>query len=372
MNKEILLLLSDLRGIDRLIASFQTYFPDFHVVPLIFADGREILNCPPDCILVSRPMFNQFVSDFDFSGVHALFVSFMTTEKLLFIKRAPLNIKLIWSIPGGDLYNRYLRYFGYHLLYEENKNLKYIVGKIIRWLPRRLEFDYLLKRCSAIASAKCDYALIEKFSTNGANLPAHIYAIAYPMPNMLGSLYGLPFAEHDEAKVIVGNSASRTNNHLYLLRFLRSINIDKLHFSLLLSYGDSDKRYINRVVTAYKKSLGDNVSFVTDYVPLREFNNRLLTATHFVYGNWRQEAVGNILTAFYLGGKVYLSRYNPLLDDFRQKGFIVFCLEDIDESFITHLTKEEKVHNRTLIDTLYSEERAEMLFKNGFSSLLIG
>ena len=41
--------------------------------------------------------------------------------------------------------------------------------------------------------------------------------------------------------------------------------------------------------------------------------NFLLSADVFIYGNWRQEAVGNILIALFIGGKVFLDEKNPLL-----------------------------------------------------------
>lgn len=370
MNKKILLLLSNLRGIDGIIRSFQTAFSEFQTIPILFVEKGNVEDCPLNYLRVESSTLKNFTKGFDFSDIHAIFVSFMTDDKVYFVKHAPESVKLIWSIPGGDLYNRYLRYFGYSLVYRENKSFKYIGGLLIRKISRRKEFIYLINRCSAIVSAKCDYDLIVKYSPANTHLPIHIYAIAYPMNKMMGDLYGKPFVNQTDILVVVGNSISRTNNHLYSLKYLNSIDSETAKFLLLMSYGDSDEKYKAKVKAAYRMSMGNRVRFVTDYVSLNEFNRMLLSATHFVYGNWRQEAVGNILTAFYLGAKVYLSIHNPLLEYFRSKGFIFFPLEMIDNSFFIPLSTEDKIHNRRLIDELYNEKRAFSLFKEGLAPIL--
>ncbi len=370
MKNKILLLLSNLRGINGTVDRFKKLYPESVIIPILFSDKKtEGLN---NGVYqeVDPYTLKAFVNGFDFIGVVAIYVSFMTGEKVDFIKHAPAAVKLIWSIPGGDLYNRYLRYFGYPIVYRENWNLKYCLGKIIRKIPRRIEFCYLVKRCQVVVSANCDYEIIKKYAPKNAKLPIHIYAIAYPMEKMMGDLYGQPFVVNTTNRVVIGNSASKTNNHLYVLKCLSSFDIKEASLSLIMSYGDSNGAYKNKVKAAYRNVYGDKVSFVTDYVPLDEFNRRLLTATHFIYGNWRQEAVGNILTAFYLGGKVYLSQRNPLLNDFKMKGFVVYCLEDITDSFFSPLSEDDKKHNRRLIDELYNKERAASLFEKGLESIM--
>ena len=369
MNKRIVILLSELRGIEGIVNQFRTSFPDFDITPIIFGGKSELHPNVVGWLYVQNSEVKEFAGKFDFSGVNAIFVSFMTGEKVSFIKKAPSVVKLIWAIPGGDLYNRYLRYFGYSILYREDCNLKYVFGKLCRRIPRRREFNYLLVRCSAIVCANCDYSQIEKFAHN--HLPAHVYSIAYPMEKMMGALLGKPFVKHKTKRIVVGNSASRTNNHLYVLKCLEKAKLEDIPLSLFLSYGD-DERYKADVITKYVKSYEHNVCFITDFLSLDDFNHVLLSATHFIYGNWRQEAVGNILTALYLGGKVYLSRKNPLLEDFREKGFLIYCLEEIGVDFYEELNKDEKTWNRELIAKLYNEERAQQLFKQGLSPFLQG
>jgi len=135
--KKLLLLLSDLRGIESLVTRFKEYFPSFLVIPILFIDKKKEGDNKVWFQEVESSMLRKFINKFDFSDVDAMFVSFMTNEKVTFIKSAPNEIKMIWAIPGGDLYNRYLRYFGYPIIYDEDRDIKNRIGKIIRKSSRR-------------------------------------------------------------------------------------------------------------------------------------------------------------------------------------------------------------------------------------------
>ena len=367
--KKVLILHSNLRGSisPNLVNKYKTNFPNIQVVPILFFETEKGVDYAIEQFVVTPKTLSSFTREFDFSDVIAVQVSFMTGSKFYFVKHIPQNVMVLWGIPGGDLYNRYLRYFGYELYYNKQEGIKYRLGSLYRSYTRRKEFNYLMQRCSAVLCAKCDYDLILKYCPSNIKGPQHIYSIAYQMDKALGDLYNQPFIKHERVHAIIGNSASRSNNHLYVLSQLLNKGISDFDCGLLLSYGDSDDAYKQMVKTQYYKEFTDRVTFITDFVPLSEFNTRLLNVSHFLYGNWRQESVGNILTAFYLGGKVYLSRKNPLLDYFRGKGFVVYCLEDIDHTFYDFLSERDKHHNRSLIESQYTQERSDLLFKTGLA-----
>ncbi len=365
---KVLILHSNLRGSDRLVAKFKSSFPSLEAIPILFFD-RDKEGQFISCQVVTPKNLRRFTKSFDFTDVIAIQVSFMTTSKVYFIRHAPRRIKIVWGIPGGDLYNRYLRYFGYPLFFSEKKSMKYHIGYALRRVFRRFEFNYIVNRCDAVISAYCDYSLICKYAGKHSSVPFHVYSIAYPMDKMLGRYFNHPFVFSDSIHVIVGNSASRTNNHLYALEFLKRLKRDDFNVQLILSYGDSDQQYRRTVKDYYLSAFHDRVSFVTDYMAMDEFNHMLLSATHFVYGNWRQEAVGNILTALYFGGKVFLSTKNPLLADLKMKGFFIYSLEEIDSSFFIPLPLDYKYHNRDLVISSYNSDRANRLFYEGLCSL---
>ena len=346
MRNKVLILHSGLRTTQRLLDKCSKSFPELEFVPIAFENTGKKNSVPED--------IGEYVG---------CYCTFMTGDKVYFIKQLPDTIPLIWGIPGGDLYNRYLRYFGYELCHDERTDFLFKIGSIFRKVHRRKEFEYLMNRCSAILSAHCDFNMILKYKTKSSRTPQWIPSVGYYVKKMLGDLYGLPLGVEQAVHIAIGNSASRTNNHLYVLKRLKSKAIGDARLSLMMSYGDSDAAYKENVFSRYKTWYGDRVTFITDYMYLDEYNKLLSSFSHFIYGNWRQEAVGNIMTALYLGGKVYMSNRNPLLNDFREQGYIIFELEKADNSFLQPLSLEDKIHNRKLIEANDSQNRIE-LFRN--------
>lgn len=352
-----------MRNSSGVISRLRQLFPQVSIVPLLFPEndeaGHNIIS--GEEYVVSHSDVERFAREFDFSSVVAMVVPFMTNDKIAFIKHVPKHVNLVWAILGGDLYNRYLRYMGYPLLYKEKKSIIKFAGSILRMITRRHEFYYLMRRCSAIMSAYCDYKLIEKYNKSGNTTPAHIYSIAYSIEKVMGPLYGLPFQDHSRCSIIVGNSASFTNNHLYVLEQLSKVDVGDSEISLISSYGNTSSEYLEKVKNTFSSRYGNSFKMISNYLSLTDYNNLLKSATHFLYGNWRQEAVGNILTALYLGGKVYLSKNNPLFEDLIEKGFSIFCLEEIDSSFLVPLPLNDKVKNREIVSSKYNGDRINSL-----------
>ena len=81
--------------------------------------------------------------------------------------------------------------------------------------------------------------------------------------------------------------------------------------------------YANYISKVGEQYFGRKFNAIRDFMPLEEYNKFLLSADVFIYGNWRQEAVGNILIALFIGGKVFLDEKNPLLKFYKDKGLVI-------------------------------------------------
>ena len=100
-------------------------------------------------------------------------------------------------------------------------------------------------------------------------------------------------------------------------------------------------------------------------MPLEKYNCLLESASAFIYNNYRQEAVGNILVALFLGGRVYLNKKNPLLTFYKSLGLSIFEIDEFDsKNTITPLSDEEREKNRKILMELYSRDRLLSLIKN--------
>lgn len=155
----------------------------------------------------------------------------------------------------------------------------------------------------------------------------------------------------------VGHSASPTGNHHVSLQKLGRIDLHERKLILPISY-NCQKVNGPRIKAQALKYCGDSCIFLEDYLPLQEYNKLILQADRFVFCNYRQEALGNIYVALYLGAKVFVSkRYNPR-KDFDRLGLIYGITEKINQhNFDEDLTLSQKEHNRRILMDLRGKER---------------
>ena len=117
--------------------------------------------------------------------------------------------------------------------------------------------------------------------------------------------------------------------------------------------------------------MGDRFVPLKDFLPVNEYYAKFLQANAFVFGHFRQCAVGNILMAFYFGGKVFLSNRNPLLPMYKESGFYVYSIEnDLREDFaVSPLDNEQRKKNRDLVMSIASYESSITQLKNVFGKI---
>ena len=130
-----------------------------------------------------------------------------------------------------------------------------------------------------------------------------------------------------------------------------------------LSYGDVP----GYILQEGKKLLGDYFMPVVDFMPLDDYNRLLMSSDVFIYGNYRQAAVGNIVVALYIGAKVFLNKKNPLYSMYKERGYKFFSLDELEEKINYQLTDEEIENNRTKVLTLSSYEHIKDNISRFFS-----
>ena len=150
----------------------------------------------------------------------------------------------------------------------------------------------------------------------------------YPLDIILGK--ELMNSEVCGNSIMIGNSASGTNNHEYVMRILSKLDIGSRRVIVPLSYSGK-KGYVDHVLQSGRLLLGENFSPLLDFMPLDEYNRLQSDVSVALFGNWRQEAIGNIIVALYLGAKVFLSHVNPVYEWAQSHGLTVYELEKLSQ-----------------------------------------
>lgn len=162
--------------------------------------------------------------------------------------------------------------------------------------------------------------------------------------------------------ILLGNSASATSNHADWLHWLaaqrpQSDILLQRQVICPLSYGD--KRYADQIKTLGQQLFADQFSALTDFMPLADYLDLVASCSHLVMNHIRQQGVGNILIMFYLGATVFIRQENPCYDYFRQLGFVLYSVQQLEQQpalLQQRLSAAEIAQNQRLLFQIWSKQ----------------
>lgn len=321
---------------------------------------------------------NYQFKDCNLSSITLVCIHFLDGPKLKFYYKHKLNRKttlvILW---GADVFNSYLLNRGFDIYSDNNSYLLDHVRYHTEGVPKVLKpIVKISKIFRAYIQDKKERQVDElkgKFFTNDVDymnasvgqykllsrtvqmnrLKGFVEYTYYPIEVILGELKGLWCYGNN---IMIGNSASFTNNHEYVYEYISNLDLRNFTVTIPMNYGGNI--LYNEIISSKFEHMS-GCSIVKEFLPLNEYNKLMLKTSTFIYGNFRGEATGNILIALYLGGKVYMSRKSPLYEDLLGKGFVIFELETIQNTFNDTLSNIDKINNRQIALTNYSAEKNE-------------
>jgi hypothetical protein len=173
--------------------------------------------------------------------------------------------------------------------------------------------------------------------------------------------------------ILIGNSASLTNNHLEAFQLLHKVGSGDRNIILPLSYGSG--LYADYITEKGKEIFAEKLQPLRRFLPLEEYNRELERCGIVIMNHYRQQAIGNILAMIWLGSKVYLNKSNTFYHYLKRIGIIVFSIEeDLREdnrNALMNLSEDKILHNRALLSETIGEERVISKLKDSiFQSFL--
>ncbi len=123
-------------------------------------------------------------------------------------------------------------------------------------------------------------------------------------------------------RVLLGNSATITNNHKEALDWLSSYREDNIEIVCPLSYGD--KNYAAEIASYGKSLFGDRFIPIFEYMSPEDYS-KLLNSIHIaVFNHNRQQGTGNIEILSYLGKKIFISAETTTWEHYVNRDKCVF------------------------------------------------
>lgn len=151
--------------------------------------------------------------------------------------------------------------------------------------------------------------------------------------------------------LLLGNSASPTNNHLEAFRALARHDLAGRRLLVPLSYGEKD--YADHVEREGYRLFGDSFVPLRDFLPISEYNARIANCGFVFMNHVRQQATGNVSIALLKGAKVFLRQENLLAPFYRNMGASLCDFPDEsgtpDASLFEPLGAEERERNRRAV-----------------------
>ena len=310
----------------------------FEGVPVVLEDKEEFQS------LLNR------LGEYKAIILHGLF--FPWQERVL--KAVPRHVKVAWVFWGGDIYGRkdiaenYLSTSSKWL--RRKQNLKRLIKH--KKVQERYEIPFkLLKRIDyCLTDIPEDFAFVKHYL--GSDIKELWYNY-YSVEETIGSLIN---SRCNGNNILLGNSSSLECNHLDGLSAIRKMDLaPSVIVYAPLSYGES---WLRRVISRKgKRLLGEKFFPLTGYLPRTEYNRIVQSCSVAVMPHYRPQAFGNILTALWLGARVYMSNRSELFAFFRRIGVFIYSIEDDlnagNTSALRPLSEEETGVNRRAIASLY-------------------
>jgi dTDP-N-acetylfucosamine:lipid II N-acetylfucosaminyltransferase len=239
--------------------------------------------------------------------------------------------KSYWIIWGGDLYRKQ-----YH-----QRRLKSDIFEVVR--------AFVFKRMGHfVTHVKGDYELAK--SWYGANGKYH-ECLMYPSNLYKG--YVIPPKAGEVVNILVGNSATHTNNHLEIFEKLAAFKNRNIMIYCPLSYG-TPANNADCIAKLGKEMFGDKFIPLLEFMPFEKYLELLGQIDIAVFAHKRQQAMGNTITLLGLGKKVYMRTDVSSWTLFSQLGL---SISDVAQLDISTLNEDRARENKEIIAEYFSERK---------------
>jgi hypothetical protein len=347
----------------------------------IIEDDKFVKSCEETFNIESHQNFflkkgNVSDSYILLNKIDVVFIHYLSLDDANFILNCKLKIKFVWFFWGADgfvfgkYYNRFLlkKTRIVRLKNEFSKSMK----EGIKCLTKTI-FPLLIDKGSI--------SKIFKSAINRFDVVVPVMPLDY---NMLRTDYGFtskmvhlnyltPFffdnVEVNSPKfksgnnIMLGNSASYTNNHIELIDVLYKVGFGR-QVIIPLNYGD--KKYSSIVSNYASNKLKENAVILNDFLEYNEYCSIVDSCGVLIMNHIRQQAVGNVLLGLLTGKTIYLRKESSVYEYLTSKGFLIKKIEDIDFEGIVMLKESELIENYHLAFRFFGKQAV----KNNINNLI--
>jgi hypothetical protein len=350
-------LFNDEKFVDVTIINFETEVVGLNKY-IIFSNTLELkyVSRKEQVLLLPNSSYKLDL-DLIYKDCQLLVIHFLTPIKLYILKNKPSHVKVLWSIWGSDAYDHFNNQDFFEpltqnirkkSLYQSLRFSKlYSLYHLLRYRvkPVRKELKLLMEIEFISTVLPYEFEIIKK----EFNLTAKYIDYNY-LVNKFNSDLSMPLGD----SILIGNSATLSNNHLDIFDIIKNTNSKMIVPLSYGAYGYQD--YKERVIYQGNKLFKDNFHAIKSFLPIQEYDKILMSCNTMIMYHIRQQALGNIYMALYLGMRVFLNKKSITYKYMNDIGMIIFELEKDFDLVGIELNKNQKDINKELVIKLQGEE----------------
>ncbi|MCM1132934.1 MAG: TDP-N-acetylfucosamine:lipid II N-acetylfucosaminyltransferase [Ruminococcus flavefaciens] len=219
-----------------------------------------------------------------------------------------------------------------------------------------------------------DWALVQEwYGAKGKNLKVS-YPLAGCNKELVNELQSVQKSD-DSIHIVIGNSATATNQHIEALDWLARFKDENIRIHLPLNYGLGDyKAYAKKVTDYAVKIFGEEkVVPLTEKLSGEEYLRYLNCMDVGLFNNNRQQAMGNITQAVLCGAKVYIRKDTNMWEHYRKLGCNLYDIEEIRQmksvDELVEENPEQKKSNRLAMSARQDMGLKISIWKNIFDTM---
>lgn len=256
----------------------------------------------------------------------------------------PSSVHIAWMVWGGEIYSRKETFLQFmqpiskllFKVHERKKPQKSDSNEIKFGLFQKIDF--------LLTNMPEEYEYVKGYINKDIKFIWYNY---YSIEETIGSLAD---KRCQGTNVWIGNSAAEKNNHidifLHMKRRLSRKQLRSHDYIIPLSYGAP--WWKNIVLKVGRFVFRNRMKPLLDFVPRDDYNAKMMSCSTMIMGYLQPAAHGNLMTALWLGMRVYLHESSMDYHYFKRIGCIVFSLE-----------KDMKRANNRVFDLLSDAEVAQ-------------
>lgn len=324
----------------------------------------------PKAVLVPKSYWYSRRMREDVRTSDIVIVHYLTPNFARAVRAATDRQLVVWCGWGGDYYGLLPGYANLLMLPLSRRlddqcraakpapppaaRLKAMLKTPIRWLEHVDDRDWISKALARVDYFVSDEAGYDLLRAARPEFRAGRLWIPY---YCVEDVPALPSGRPTGQDILLGNSATATNNHVEAILSLSRLDLTDRRVIVPLSYGD--ERYADQVCEIGRRLLGDAFVPLRKFLSLQDYLHVIQSCSVFVMNNVRAQGVGNIVAAYMNGAKVCLRPENHLTPFFRRRGMEVTEWQDQPvQSVLDDSSPASRERNRQAAATLFSMQVA--------------